>query len=237
MALCHLLLLLQGGKCLFLFDIELELGRLVVFLGDRHRRILFNFVALLGALLRLLRQLGQAFGIKSILGIKEFDRCLIKTGQADRFKFQAIFQQILGDGILHCLNEIGALIEQLVHAHRNRRGAQRIDELVFDQLLQRIGRHGSLPQRLRCIGNAFRTGDDTHEKGGDGVDTQTIERNQAVRSGAGRFELEGIHIDVHDLMEDRKHNGATVHDDLLPAQPRPHKSQLLRSALIKTRKH
>jgi hypothetical protein len=38
------------------------------------------------------------------------------------------------DRVLHALDEVLPLVEQLLHRHRHRGGPQRVDEFVFDQL-------------------------------------------------------------------------------------------------------
>ena len=73
----HFLVLMQGGKGLVFFNRQTQLRGLVIFLGDGDRGILLDLVAFPSALLCLLRQLGQTFGVEGILRIKIFDRRLI----------------------------------------------------------------------------------------------------------------------------------------------------------------
>jgi hypothetical protein len=104
---------------------------------DLDAGVLLDIVAQLLARLDLLGQLGQTFGVEGVVGVEVLDAGLVEPGQRDRFQLQPVHRQIVGGDLLHLLHEVGALFVQLVHGHARRDRTQRIDELAFDEVLER----------------------------------------------------------------------------------------------------
>ena len=93
----------------------------------------------LAAQLDLLGELGQALGVEGVVGVEMLDRGLVEAGQRHRFELEAVLRQVGGRDLLHLLDEIGALLVELVHRHPGGDRAERVDELALDQLLQALG--------------------------------------------------------------------------------------------------
>ena len=222
-----LLLLHQGRKALVLFDVELELGGLEILLGDRDLRVLLDLVALLGAALRRFGQPRQALGVEGVVGVEELLLRLVEARQRHALEFEPVLHQILGDRVLHALDEILPLVEQLLHRHRHRGGAQRVDEFVFNQLLQRFWIECARAQGLSCVSDAFDGRDAAHKKGDDDVDAHPVLGEQAVGPGAMHLELQRVHVDPDQLVKHRQADSTTVHHDLLATQPGAHKRPVL----------
>jgi len=211
------------------------LGGLEILLGDCDLCVLLNLVPLLGAELRRFGEPGQALGVESIVGVEELLLRLVEAGQRHALQFEPVLHQILGDRVLHALDEVLPLVEQLLHRHRHRGGAQRVDEFVLDQLLQRFRIERARTQGLRRVGDALDGRDAAHEKGDDDVDAHPVLGEQAVRPRAMHFELQRVHVDPDQLVKDRQADSTTVHHDFLAAQSGAHKRPVLRGSLIEAR--
>ena len=232
LAIGHFLLLREHGEGLLLRDAQLLLLGHEVLLGNLHRRVLLDVIALLGPQLGLFGQLGQAFCIEGIVGIEKLHRRLVDPGERDRFQFEAVLHQVFLNGVLHRLDEILPHVEQLLHGHRHGSGTQRIDEFVLDQFLERGRVHRPLAEGLRGLGDALKHGTHPHEECGDRIDPHPVLGEQAVLAAARDLQLQRVHVDWNDLMEAGQHDRAAVHDHLLPAETGADEGKLLRRALV-----
>jgi hypothetical protein len=121
---------------------------------------------------------------------------------------------------------------QLLHRHLGCRGAQSIDELAFDQLLELIGREGALAERLRCRGNGFGRGGDAHVELGDDIDAHAVLGDQRLVAAARHLQAQRVHVDRDHVVDDRQHEGAAVEHDLLSAHAGADEGALLRAAQV-----
>ena len=133
---------------------------------------------------------------------------------------------------MHLLDEVGALLVQFVHGHAGGDGAQGVDELAFDQILQRLGHHGALSQRLRGHGDRACIGPHADIEFGLHVDTKAVQRNQRFGVAPYHGQHHGVHVDRHRFVEHRQHQRAAVHHDFFPAHARAHESDFFRSAAV-----
>ena len=131
-----LALLRQPRVLAFAVDLERELLGLEVLVADRDQRVLLDVVALLLALLDLLGQPRQALGVEGVARVEELHAGLVELGQRRGFELEAVLGQVLGHRLAHPPDVGAALLVQLLHRHLGRGGAQRVDELALDQLLQ-----------------------------------------------------------------------------------------------------
>ncbi len=230
-------LLRQRGKFFFAGDVEF-LARCFEILGAYlDFGLLLDVVALLAARLRFFRQTGETFGIEGIVRIEESLVGLVQTGQRHRFQFQAVLFQIFCHRILHCLHEVTALVLQFLHRHGGGSRAQCIDEFVFDQFLQRVRIFGALAERLCRGADGFGSLLDAHEKAGHHVDAHPVFGDETAFVAATHFQLQGIHVDQDDFVEDRQHDCAAIRDHLLSAQAGTHEGQLLGRAFVQAREN
>jgi len=225
-------LLPQHRELLIFLDGELLARGIQVFGAHLHLGVLLHVVALLAARFSLLGQAGQTFRVKSVVRVEELFVGLVQAGQRHGLQLQAILLQVFGHGVLHGLHKVSALVLQLLDGHGSGGCAQRIDELVFHQLLEFIGAHRAGAQRL--CGNADRLGRllHAHEESGRHVHPHPVFGDQAFALAALHFELERVHVDQHALMEDGQHDGATIHDHLLAPQARAHKGRFFGGSLV-----
>jgi hypothetical protein len=198
-------------------------------------RVLFDVVARLLAQLDLLGQLGQTLGVERVIGVEMLDRRLVEPGQRHRFELEPVHRQVVRTDLLHLLDEIGALLVELVHRHARRDRTQRVDELALDQILQRFGVHRAQAQRLRRHGNRARIGTHANVEFGLYVDAQPVERDQRVDILAFDRQPHGVHVHGHRFVEHRQHQRAAVHDHPLAAESGADKSYFFRRAPIKPR--
>ena len=68
-------------------------------------------------------------------------------------QLEPVLQQVLGHRLAHPPDIFAALLVQLLHGHLGGDRAQRVDELALEQLLERLGLHGALAQRLGGAGD------------------------------------------------------------------------------------
>ena len=123
--------------CIFAITQNLQFGAfgLQIFGFDCEVSFLFYVVANFAARLDGLGQLGQTLSVKSILRVKVFEGSLVQSGQRNRLKFQAVFQQDFRNYVLYFLYKIDAFFMQFFHSHFGCHGAQCIDKLAFNQFL------------------------------------------------------------------------------------------------------
>ena len=91
----------------------------------------------------------QALGVEGVARVEELHAGLVELGQRRRLELEAVLGQVLGHRLAHPLDVGAALLVQLFHRHLGRRGAQGVDELAFDQLLQLLRLHRAQAERLR----------------------------------------------------------------------------------------
>ena len=115
--------LCELGEPLLPIDLELQLLRFEVLLRDRDRRVLFDLVALLVALLSLLGESRETFGIERVVRIEELHRRLIDSRERHALELETVLEQILAHRVLHALDEILSLVHELLHRHGHRSGA------------------------------------------------------------------------------------------------------------------
>ena len=153
------------------------------------------------------------------------------VSEAD-LELEPVLQQVRGHGAAHPADIFAALLVQLLHGHLGGHRAQRVDELAFEQLLQRLGLGGALAQRLGGAGDRLGHGLDADIELGDHVDAHAVARDQRLVAAARDLEPERVHVDRDDVVHDRQHEGAAVHHHLLPAHAGAHEGALLAGAKI-----
>ena len=117
--------------------------------ADPDHRILLDVVAQLAAVLDVLHQLGQAFGVEAVRRIEVFEVGLVEVGDRDGFQFEAVLRQRLGGGGLDPRDIFAALLVHLLHGHFGGDRAQRGDELAGQQGVQALGLEGAAAERRR----------------------------------------------------------------------------------------
>ena len=225
----------QLGEAPLAIDFQLQLLGFEILARDRDRRVLLDLVALPATVLRLLGQARQALGVERVVGIEELHGRLVDARQRHALQLETVLEQILAHGVLHALDEVLALVEQLLHRHRDGCRAQRIDELVFHELRELLRIHGAHAERLRGVGDAFLGRHDAHEECDDDIDAHAVLGEQRVFAEARHLQLQRVHVDENRLVEDGEHERAAVHDDLLAAETSAHEGTLLRRAAIQAR--
>ena len=131
------------------------------------------------------------------------------------------------------LHIFAALLVHLLHRHLGRHGAQRIDELAFDQLAQRIRLHGALAERLGGRGDGVVRGLHADIELAQHVDAHAIARDQRLVAAARDLQPQRVHVDRDDLVHDGQHEGAAVHHHLLAGEAGAHEGALLGGAQVK----
>ena len=140
--------LLEARVLQLAIDVEgLALG-VQVLVADLDHGVLLDVVTLLLARLDRLGQPGQAFGVEGVRRVEELHRGLVELGEGHRLQLQPVLEQVGGHHRPHALDVVAALLVHLLHGHLGGHGAQGIDELALDELLQHLRLHGALAQRL-----------------------------------------------------------------------------------------
>ena len=231
----HLTLLLEPRELRIARDLEAFACRVEVLGLNLHPRFLLDIVARLAAQLDLLGELGEALRVERVVCVEVIDRRLIEAGQRYRFELKAVHREIGGRDLLYLLDELGALLVQLVHRHPGSHGAERIDEFALDQLLQMLGLHRTQAEGLGSRRDAFTIWADADIEFRLHVDPQPIERDQRVRVLALHGKAHGVEIDRHRLVENRQHHRAAVDHDLLTTEASADEADLLSRAAIEAR--
>ena len=143
---------------------------------------------------------------------------LVEAGERHGFELEAVLEDVLGDRGLHLLDEVDALLVQFLHRHLGGDGAQGVDELAFDQLLERRRLHGAAAQRLGGVGDRLRGRLNADVELGLHVDAHAVLGDQRLLGGAPHLEAQRVHVDLDDLVQHRQHQRAAVHDHLLAAE-------------------
>jgi hypothetical protein len=122
----------------FALDLERELLGLEVLVADRDQRVLLDVVALLLAVLDLLGQARQALGVEGVARIEELHAGLVELRQRRASSSRPFFVRSRRPSRARASRRRRA--SRAVPPSSSRpRGAQRIDELAFEQFLELIG--------------------------------------------------------------------------------------------------
>ncbi len=190
-------------------------------------RVLFDVVADLLAPLDLLGQARQALGVEGVGRIEELHAGLVELGQRHGLELEAVLQQVLGHRVAHALHVVAALLVHLLHRHLGGHGAQRVDELAFDQLL-------AAPPAAWCAGRsvwaaaAIASSSGLRRARRTRLTTSTRIRSlgdQRLVAAARDLQAQRVHVDRDDLVHDRQHEGAAVHHHLLAAEAGAHEGR------------
>ena len=223
------LALLADARVLgFAVDLELQLLRLEVLVADGDQGVLLDVVSLLLALLDALGEARHALGVEGVAGVEELEAGLVELSERRGFELEAVHRQVAGDAGAHALHILAALLVHLFHRHGRRHGAQRVDELALEQLLQPIGLERAHAERLRRVGHGLVARLHAHVELGRHVDAQPVARDQRLVAAAHDLEAKRVHVDGDDVVDDRQHEGAAAEHHLLPAQARANEGALLR---------
>ncbi len=104
--------------------------------------------------------------------------------------------------------------------------------LPFDQLLQRVGLHRALAERLGGRGDGVDGRLDADVELGDDVDPHPVLGDERALAAARDLEPQRVHVDRDHLVDDRQHERAAVHHHLLSAEAGAHERPLLGRAQI-----
>lgn len=230
-------LLLEAGVLLLFLDGVRQLLGFEVALFDLDARLLLDVVALLAARFDLLGEASQTLRVERVLRVEILLRSLVERGQRDAFQFETVLEEVFGNRCLHALDELGALFVKLFHTHLGGDRAERVDELTFDQLLQRFGLHRALAERLRGVGDGVFCRLGANVELGRYVDAHAIAGDERLLIRTAHFEAQRVHVDPRDLVDDREDHLATVDDDFLTAESRPHERTFLRCLAIERGEH
>ena len=124
----NLALLLEAGIFGFFFDRQSLLFRLQVLGADRDLGILLDVVSLLLARLDLFGQPRHAFRVERVGRIEHIDVGLIEIGERHRLELQAVGGERVGHQRFDAADIVAAIFVNLLHGHRRRDGAHRVDE-------------------------------------------------------------------------------------------------------------
>ena len=228
----HLALLRQPRVFALAVDVQAQLLGLEVLVADGDQRVLLDIVALLLAVFDLLGQPRQTLGVEGIAGVEVLHARLVQLGQRRAFQFQAVFRQVAGHRLTHALDVAAAFFVQLFHRHFGGAGAQRVDELAFDQLLQLLRFHRAQAQRLRRGRHRVGLRGHTHVELGDHVHAHAVLGDQRLVTAAAHLQPQRVHVHRNHVVHDRQHERAAVEHHLLPAQAGTHEGALLAAAQV-----
>ncbi len=153
------------------------------------------------------------------------------------FELEAVVLDVRADGVLHRLDEGGALLLQLLEVHGGGHRAQAVDELGFDQFAQLGGVVGTVAQRLRGQRDRGTVGLDAQIELRADVDAHAILGDQRVRTAACHLEAQRLQVHRGGGVEDRKHDRAAVEHDFLAAEAGPYIGLVTRRTLVELGNH
>ena len=223
-----LALLVEPGELLVARDLELLLLGVEVLALDQDLRLLLDVVADLAPFLDRLGELGQALRVEGVLRVEVLAVGLVEPGQRHRFELEPVLEDVLGDRRLHLLDEVDALLVKFFHRHLGGDGAERIDELALDQVLEVFGIDRPPPEGLRRVGDRFLGRLHADIELDLGIDPHPVPGDERLLVGAMHLQAEGVHVDRHDLMQHREDQRTTVHDHALTAEAGAHERHFLR---------
>ena len=229
---CDRPLLFEAGEFLVARDLELFLFRLQVAQLDLDFRILLDLVALAAPALDFLGQPGQALGVERVLRIEMLAVGLVEAGERHRLQFETDGGQIVEQGIANPPHELDPLLVQLLHGHLGGDRAQGVGQAPFDELLQQLDPQRLGAQALRRRRNGLMICADADEEIGRDIDPQTVLGDQGVARRPRHIDPQRVHVDLDDVVQDRQHQGATVHDHLLAAEAGADERQFLGRAAV-----
>jgi hypothetical protein len=167
-----------------------------------------------------------------LLGLKNSIAGLVELGQRCGFELQAVLGQVFGHRLAHAFDVGAALLVQFFHRHLGRGGAQRVDELAFDQFLQLVGLHRAQAQGLRRGGHRIGLRRHAHVELGDHVHAHAVLGDQRLVAAACHLQPQRVHVHRDHVVHDGQHEGAAVDHHLLPAQAGAHEGALLAAAQV-----
>ena len=159
--------------------------------------------------------LPDALGIEHVAGVVLVQRGLLQVINRHVLQDEAI--EVLADGGLNLLAELGALGEQLVEFHLLAGGLERLGELRLEQLAELDDVRDALGrEHLRDLADTFRRGVHADVEGHGDVGADVVLADEAVLGLAVDFQF--LHGDVHQLhgLEDG-HANHVVEPDAHPA--------------------
>lgn len=138
-------------------------------------------------------------------GVEELLVGLVEADQRRRFQLQAVLVQVLVDRVPDLLDEVGAVLVQVLERHPGGDGAERVHELALDQFHERLRVVGPVAQGLRRHFDRPVLALDAHVKVHGDVGAQVVLGDQGVRLVAPDNQLVGPQADRHDAVEHGQH--------------------------------
>jgi hypothetical protein len=230
----HLELALLGQPRVLELAVDIQglaLG-LQVLVPDLDHGVLLDVVANLLPPLDLIGEPGEALRVEGVRGVEELHARLVELGERHRLQLQPVLQEVARHHRLDPLDVLPPLLVHLLHGHLGGDGPKGVDELALDQLLERLRLQRPLAQGPSGGGDGLHPCLDAHVELGDHVHAHAVLGDERLVPAARDLETQGVHVDGHDLVDDRQYEGAAVHDHLLAAQPGAHEGALLGRAEV-----
>ena len=227
----------EAGLLALPFDREGFLFRLQVPRPDLDHRVLLDVVAQLPAVLDILDEGGQTFGVEAVRGIEEFEARLVDVHDGDGLELQSVGRHVLEGGFLHAGDVGAALFVHLRHGHVGGDGAQRGLEAARQQVEQIFGIQGAAAERGGGAGDGLLGRLHPDVEFGLDVDAHAVAGDQCLLLGADDLQRHGVHVHRRDVVDDRPDEGAAVDDDLLAEETGSDESHFLGRAAIEAIHH
>ena len=107
-----------------------------------------------------------------------------------------------------------------------------VDETAFEQIANAVDRERLGAKRLRGRGNAFGCRDDPHVKLKLDIDPHAIFGDHRFVAGATDLDAQRAHVDLFDLVQERKREAAAGDEYALAAETGPHQGDVARRLAI-----
>jgi hypothetical protein len=189
--------LLRG--VLFVAALLLALGDVGVgvFLFDLHLRALGEFVGEDFFALGDLGDFFDALGVEDVVGIVLLEGRLFEVIDGDVLEEETV--EVLADGVLDLVAELGALGEELVELHLFAGGFEGLGEFRFEELAELIDVGDALGgEHLGDLAHAVGRGFDADVEGHGDVGADVVAADEAVFAFAG--DLQFFHGDIDDVV-------------------------------------
>ena len=145
-------------------------------------------------------------------------------------------ESLLGQ-VLHAADVLRALFVHLLHRHLGGTRPERGDELAREKVVQPFLFHAAVAERRG--GERDRLAARLHPdvELGLHVHPHAVARDQRGIALADHLELQGVHVDKGDVVDDRPHEGAAVDHHLLAEETGADEGHLLGGAAVQPVHH
>ncbi len=165
-------------------------------------------------------------------GLKYCRSVWSRSVMATELEHQAVLLQRLRRSPLHAVDVLAPLLVHFDQRHLRRNRAQRGNELAGQEGMQSVLLHGAPTEsgggrRDRLPGRRH-----PHVEFSPHVDAHAILGDQRILFLANYLHLENVHVHGSYVVNDRKHEGSAIDDDLFSEEAGPDEGHLLRRPAI-----